>query len=82
MNIPPSRMAPRVVADCMKRLQPAVVYVYHYDQALTTWIGNPTTARPDAAAAQVIARGLQEFRQALAGEPIDVRLPDWYGAFR
>jgi L-ascorbate metabolism protein UlaG (beta-lactamase superfamily) len=82
MNIPPSRMAPRVVADCMKRLRPAVVYVYHYDQALTTWITNRATPRPDAAAAQGIARSLQEFKQALAAEPIDVRLPDWYSRYR
>jgi L-ascorbate metabolism protein UlaG (beta-lactamase superfamily) len=82
MNIPPARMAPRVVADCVKRLRPAVVYVYHYDQALTTWITNPATARPDAAAAQAIARTLQDFKQALAGEPIDVRLPDWYARYR
>jgi L-ascorbate metabolism protein UlaG (beta-lactamase superfamily) len=82
MNIPPARMAPRVAADCVKRLRPAVVYVYHYDQALTTWITNPATARPDAAAAQAIARSVQEFKQALAGEPIEVRLPDWYARAR
>ena len=78
MNIPPSRMAPPVVADCVKRLKPAVVYVYHYDQPLTTWITNPATPRPDAAAAQTIARSIQEFRTAMAGTSIEVRLPDWY----
>lgn len=78
MNIPPARMAPRVAADCVKRLKPSVVYVYHYDQALTTWLTTPTGAPPAAAAREAIARTLEEFRQALAGEPIEVRLADWY----
>ena len=78
MNIPPARMAPRVTADCVKKLRPAVVYVYHYDQPLTTWLTNPAGPKPDAAAAQAIARTLGEFREALAGEPIDVRLAKWY----
>jgi L-ascorbate metabolism protein UlaG (beta-lactamase superfamily) len=82
MNIPPSRMAPRVTADCVKRLKPAVVYVYHYDQPLATWLANRTLPKPDAAASQAIARTLQEFAEALAGEPIDVRLTDWYSAVR
>jgi len=82
MNIPPARMAPRVAADCVKKLRPAVVYVYHYDQPLTTWLTTPTGVPPDAAARGGIARGLQEFRQALAGEPIEVRLVDWYAVTR
>jgi L-ascorbate metabolism protein UlaG (beta-lactamase superfamily) len=78
MNIPPARMAPQATADCVKKLRPAVVYVYHYDQPLTTWLTNPTGPKPDAAAAQTIQRTLREFRDALAGEPIDVRLANWY----
>lgn len=80
MNIPPARMAPRVTADCVKRLKPGVVYVYHYDQALTTWLTNPATPRPDAAAGLAVGRTLQEFRQAMTGAGIDVRLADWYPA--
>lgn len=82
MNIPPARMGPRVTADCVKRLAPAVVYVYHYDQPLTAWLANPGTPKPDAAAAEAIARTLQEFKEALAGEPIEVRLSDWYAGAR
>ena len=82
MNIPPARMAPHVTADCVKRLKPAVVYIYHYDQPLTTWLASPTTSKPDASAAQTIARTLQEFNEALAGEPIEVRLSDWYPGAR
>ena len=82
MNIPPARMAPRAAADCVKRLKPAVVYVYHYDQPLTTWLTTPTTPKPDATAAQTIARTLQEFRAALEGEKIEVRQSDWYASAR
>ena len=78
MNIPPARMAPRVSADCVRRLRPSIVYVYHYDQALTTWLTTPTGAPPDAAARAAIARALEELGQALAGEPIEVRVVDWY----
>lgn len=78
MNIPPSRMAPAVVADCVKRLKPAVVYVYHYDQPLTTWITNPATPRPDTAASRAITRSVEDFRKAMAGAAVEVRLPDWY----
>ena len=79
MNIPPARMAPRVTADCVKKLRPSIVYVYHYDQPRVAWLTHPATAaRPDAAAERAIRQSLEEFRKAMAGEKIDVRLAAWY----
>lgn len=79
MNIPPARMAPRVTADCVKRLRPSIVYVYHYDQPRVAWLTNPATAvKPDAAAERAIQQTLAEFSKAMAGDKIEVRLASWY----
>jgi L-ascorbate metabolism protein UlaG (beta-lactamase superfamily) len=79
MNIPPRRMMPAAAADCVKRLKPKTVYVYHYDQGAAAAI---TGAKPptDWLLSGTVADSLKAFGTALKGSGVDVRLPDWYAA--
>ena len=55
MNLPNGRMPPTAAAECVKTLNPDVVYPYHYREL-----------------------PIDEFVDALRGEPIEVRVRDWY----
>ena len=55
MNLPNGRMPPTAAADCIKIIDPDVVYPYHYRE-----------------------QPIDVFIDALADEPIDIRLHDWY----
>lgn len=79
MNIPPRRMMPAAAADCVRRLEPKVVYAYHYDQDTAARI---TGARPSAdwLPTGTLADSLQAFQTALRGSGIEVRSPDWYAS--
>ncbi len=76
MNLPVDRMRPRPVAECVKTFGPSVVYVYHYDNASAGWFGDRSRQRPDNASQ--IANTIQALRDALEGEPIEVRDAEWY----
>ena len=76
MNLPVDRMRPIPVAECVKTFRPSVVYLIHYDNATARWFGDPAQPRPDNA--QEIAATIQALRDALDGEPIEVRDGDWY----
>lgn len=78
MNIPVERMMPADAAACVKALKPKVVYVYHYDQDYVSRIGNPQATLRGLPGGLTIARSLQAFREALTGQPIDVRTGTWY----
>jgi L-ascorbate metabolism protein UlaG (beta-lactamase superfamily) len=79
MNIPPARMTPSEVADCVKGLRPKVVYLDHYNNDAANRLTNPTAKPQQLPGALTTAQTLQAFKQALAGEKgIEVRLPDWY----
>ena len=72
MNLPAARMEPAAAIECIKAINPTVVYPYHYDQE---WV------RPVAAAGRrprPTTRGLQELVQALTPLKIEVRLANWY----
>jgi L-ascorbate metabolism protein UlaG (beta-lactamase superfamily) len=75
MNLPQGRMTPAAVADCLKVFKPKVAYPYHFDQGYIPRISGraPASAVGDAAGDSV--RSLADL---LRGEPIDVRLGDWY----
>ena len=78
MNIPVGRMMPVVIAECTKTLKPKVVYFYHYDQDSASRAANPS-ARPQGLPGGItVAQSLQEFRDAMKGESIEVRLGQWY----
>ena len=78
MNLPVDRMRPRPVAECAKTFRPEVVYLIHYDNATARWFGDPAQPRPENA--KEIAATIQALRNALEGEPIEVRDGDWYPA--
>lgn len=72
LNLPAARMEPDAAIECIKAINPRVVYPYHYDQ---NWV-RPVPAggsRPVPA-----TRGLHELVKALTPHNIDVRLADWY----
>jgi len=68
MNIPLERMTPVAAAECVKAVNPKVVYIYHYDQTFAS------TGKPGAN----IAATLEAFRDALAGSPVEFRQASWY----
>jgi L-ascorbate metabolism protein UlaG (beta-lactamase superfamily) len=78
LNIPPARMTPSESAECVKALRPKVVYVYHYDQDAAARLTNPNAKPQGLPGGMTIAQSLQAFKDALKGEAIEVRLPDWY----
>ena len=78
MNIPVERMMPAAVAECVKVLKPAVVYVYHYDQAFASRAANPGAPPQGLPGGITIAQSLQAFRDAMKGASTEVRLGQWY----
>jgi L-ascorbate metabolism protein UlaG (beta-lactamase superfamily) len=78
MNIPVERMMPVAAAECAKILKPKVVYVYHYDQDAAARVTNPN-ARPQGVPGGItVAQSLEAFRNAMKGEPTEVRSGPWY----
>jgi len=80
MNIPPRRMSPTAAAECVKALKPKVVYVYHYDQGTAAQLTKSKPSTDWLPPGITVAQSLQAFRDALKGEAIEVRLPDWYAS--
>ena len=76
MNLPVDRMRPIPVAECVKTFGPDVVYLIHYDNATARWFGDREQPRPDNV--EQIAATIQDLRDALEGESIEVRDRDWY----
>jgi L-ascorbate metabolism protein UlaG (beta-lactamase superfamily) len=65
-------MEPTAAIDCIRSMNPKVVYPYHYDQV---WV-RPVPAGGTRPAPTT--RGLKELSDALNGQKIAVRLADWY----
>jgi L-ascorbate metabolism protein UlaG (beta-lactamase superfamily) len=80
MNIPLERMTPSAAAECVKAIAPKIVYVYHYDQELAARLTNPRATSQGPAGARTVAQSLQAFKEALRGQPIEVRDGAWYPA--
>jgi L-ascorbate metabolism protein UlaG (beta-lactamase superfamily) len=72
MNLPAARMEPAAAIECIKAINPKVVYPYHYDQV---WVRPvpPGGTRPTPT-----TRGLQELVKALTPLKIEVRIANWY----
>ena len=78
MNIPVERMMPAAVAECVKIIKPAAVYIYHYDQDAAAR-ATDANARPQGVPGGItVARSLQLFREAMKDTPTDVRSGRWY----
>jgi L-ascorbate metabolism protein UlaG (beta-lactamase superfamily) len=78
MNIPVERMTPAAAAECVKAIAPKIVYVYHYDQARAARMTNPRATPAAPAGGLDVAQSLQAFKDALRGQPIEVRGGAWY----
>ena len=78
LNVPLGRMTPAAAAACVKTIAPKMVYPYHYDQVLAARLANPNATSEGPAGGLTVAQSLQAFKDALEGEPIEVRLADWY----
>ena len=72
MNVPLARMEPAAAIDCLRAFKPKVVYPYHYDQDWVARVGKGAP-RPEPT-----TRGLEDVRNALRADGIDVRLATWY----
>jgi L-ascorbate metabolism protein UlaG (beta-lactamase superfamily) len=72
MNLPAARMEPTAAIDCIRSMNPKVVYPYHYDQV---WV-RPVPA--GGARPAPTTRGLKELSDALARQKIEVRIANWY----
>ena len=78
MNIPQERMTPSAVAECVKILKPAVVYVYHYDQDFASHAINGPLQPRWLTGGLTVAGSLQAFTAAMKGSATEVRLGRWY----
>ncbi len=78
MNIPLQRMTPSAAAECVKAFAPKIVYVYHYDQLAAARLVNPRATAEGPAGGLTVAESLQAFKDALSGQPIEVRDARWY----
>ena len=79
MNIPLARMTPTAAATCTRGLNPAVVYVYHYDQDYARRAQQPdyigSGSLPDGL---TVAESLDQFAEALDGSGIEFRIGEFY----
>jgi hypothetical protein len=69
-------MAPVAVAECLKALKPKVAYPYHFDQGYISRISG--RGAPPATGERPAADTVRNLTDMLKGEPIEVRLGDWY----
>jgi L-ascorbate metabolism protein UlaG (beta-lactamase superfamily) len=78
MNIPVERMMPAAAAECTKALKPKAVYVYHYDQDWASKATNPNAKPAGLPGGITVPQSLQAFKDAMKGEPTEVRSGQWY----
>lgn len=78
MNIPQERMTPGAVAECVKAIGPAVVYIYHYDQDFASHAINGPLQPRWLAGGMTVARSLRAFKTAMKGSATEVRSGRWY----
>jgi L-ascorbate metabolism protein UlaG (beta-lactamase superfamily) len=78
MNIPVERMMPAAAAECTKVLKPKAVYVYHYDQDWASKATNPNAKPAGLPGGITVGQSLQAFKDAMKGEPTEVRSGQWY----
>ena len=78
LNVPLQRMTPAAAAECVKAIAPKIVYAYHYDQLAAASYTNPRATSEGPAGGLTVAQSLEAFKDALKGEKIEVRTPEWY----
>ena len=78
MNIPVGRMTPKAAAECTKKINPKVVYVYHYDQDYATRATSATAKLNDGVNRDSPDLGMQDFANELKGTSIEFKRGNWY----
>ena len=78
LNVPLGRMTPAAAAACVVLIAPKIVYAYHSDQILAARLANPRATSEGPADGLTVAQSLQAFKDALRGQPIEVRDGHWY----
>jgi hypothetical protein len=71
-------MTPADSAACTRRLNPDVVYTYHYDQDYARRVSNPDSASTTLPGGLTLAESIAAFAQALSGSGIEYRQGNWY----
>jgi L-ascorbate metabolism protein UlaG (beta-lactamase superfamily) len=82
MNIPLGRMTPSAAAECTRKLNPAVVYLYHYDQGYAARVNRPDAAMPRLPGDLSVEQTIELFHRELEGTNIEFRMADWYPLLR
>lgn len=82
MNIPPGRMTPTAAADCAKIINPAVVYIYHFDQSYPRRAssGNPPPS-PVGDMGRMV-ESIDEFAEAISESDVEFKRAEWYPAWK
>lgn len=78
MNIPLGRMTPAAAAECTRALNPAVVYLYHYDQGYAARVTRPDAAMPRLPGDFSVEQTIELFQRELEGTNIEFRMAEWY----
>jgi L-ascorbate metabolism protein UlaG (beta-lactamase superfamily) len=78
MNIPVDRMTPKAAAECTKKINPKVVYVYHYDQDYATRAVSATAKLNGGVNRESPDLGIQDFANELKGTSIEFKRGAWY----
>jgi len=78
MNIPPGRMTPAAVAECVKIFRPKIVYLYHHDPDYTARLANSQAPPRGVPGGLTIAQTVEAFRNALKGSGIEFRDGAWF----
>ena len=78
LNIPLGRMTPAAAAECVKTIAPKIVYPYHYDQTAAARLVNPNANADAPPGGLTVPETLRAFKEALKGQPIEVRDANWY----
>jgi L-ascorbate metabolism protein UlaG (beta-lactamase superfamily) len=78
MNIPPERMTPAAVAECVKIFKPKIVYVYHHDPDYVARITSSRAAPRGVPGGMTVAQSVEALRNALKGSGIEFRDGAWF----
>jgi len=81
MNIPLGRMTPGAAAACARKLNPKIVYLYHYNQGYAARASRPDATLPQLPGNLTIEQSLELFEQELEGSGIEFRRAEWYPPF-
>lgn len=78
LNVPLARMTPAASAACTRGMNPAVVYLYHYDQDYARRALQPDYVGPGLPEGLTVAESLDRFSDELEGSGIEFRRGEFY----